>query len=376
MTDANPSPTSQASGLGATETKIRGGGVGNAAPALTALEETLDTPSEEVTREPSALSSTYDSTPAVGEVMMERAASLRKRFFVALPLGTAVMVLSMVPALQFPGWQWVVAALTVPVITWCAWPFHKAAFAAARHGSTTMDTLVSMGVIASATWSYWALFFGGAGHIGMKMDMSLIPRLTPSGHAELYFEASSMIIVFLLGGRWAEARTRYRAGDALRKLLDLGAKEATLVTTNADGQRVEEVIPARSLNVGDLFLVRPGEKIATDGVILEGASAIDNSLLTGESVPENVGPDDDVTGGTINTWGSLLAQATRVGEETTLAQIGRMVTEAQATKAPVQRLADKVSAVFVPVIISVALITLIAWVLLGHPLHAAFTAAV
>lgn len=376
MTDANPSPTSQASGLGATETKIRGGGVGNAAPALTALEETLDTPSEEVTREPSALSSTYDSTPAVGEVMMERAASLRKRFFVALPLGTAVMVLSMVPALQFPGWQWVVAALTVPVITWCAWPFHKAAFAAARHGSTTMDTLVSMGVIASATWSYWALFFGGAGHIGMKMDMSLIPRLTPSGHAELYFEASSMIIVFLLGGRWAEARTRYRAGDALRKLLDLGAKEATLVTTNADGQRVEEVIPARSLNVGDLFLVRPGEKIATDGVILEGASAIDNSLLTGESVPEDVGPDDDVTGGTMNTWGSLLAQATRVGEETTLAQIGRMVTEAQATKAPVQRLADKVSAVFVPVIISVALITLIAWVLLGHPLQAAFTAAV
>lgn len=319
---------------------------------------------------------TYDSTPTVGEDMMGRASSLRTRFFVALPLGTIIMVLSMVPALQFPGWQWVVGALTLPVVTWCAWPFHKAAFQAGRHGSTTMDTLVSLGVIASSLWSYWALFFGGAGYIGMKMNMSIIPRLDSGGHAELYFEASAMIVVFLLGGRWAEARTRYRAGDALRRLLDLGAKEATLVREDADGSRVEEVVPARSLAVGDTFLVRPGEKVATDGRILEGASAIDNSLLTGESVPEDVGPGDQVTGGTINTWGSLLVEATRVGEETTLSQIGRMVTEAQATKAPVQRLADRVSAVFVPVIISIAFLTLIVWIALGNPLQAAFTAAV
>ncbi len=319
---------------------------------------------------------TYDSTPKVGDNALERARMLKTRFLVALPLGTIVMVLSMIPQLQFPGWQWVVGALAFPVITWCAWPFHKAAFAALRHGSTTMDTLVSLGIIASSTWSYWALFFGGAGTIGMKMNMSLIPRMDHGGHAELYFEAGTMIVVFLLGGRWAEATTRYRAGDALRQLLDLGAKEATLLTTDAQGKQVETVIPARSLKIGDRFLVRPGEKVATDGVVTEGASAIDASLLTGESVPQDVVALDPVTGGTINTWGSLVVEATRVGEETTLAQIGRMVTEAQATKAPVQRLADRVSAVFVPVIIGISLITLIAWILLHHPLQAAFTAAV
>lgn len=319
---------------------------------------------------------TYDSTPKVGDNALLRARALRTRFLVALPLGTVVMVLSMVPPLQFPGWQWVVAALTLPVVTWCAWPFHKAAFAALRHGSTTMDTLVSLGIIASSTWSYWALFFGGAGTIGMKMNMSLIPRMDHGGHAELYFEAATMIVVFLLGGRWAEATTRYRAGDALRQLLDLGAKEATLVTAAPDGTRVEKVIPARNLKIGDLFLVRPGEKVATDGVVVEGASAIDASLLTGEPVPQDVVISDDVTGGTINTWGSLVVKATRVGEETTLAQIGRMVTEAQATKAPVQRLADRVSAVFVPVIIGISAITLVTWIALGHPLQAAFTAAV
>lgn len=320
---------------------------------------------------------TFDSTPKVGEDALARAHELKRRFFVALPLGTVIMTLSMITPLQFPGWQWLVAALTLPVITWCAWPFHKAAFGALRHGSSTMDTLVSLGVIASSTWSYWALFFGGAGVIGMKMNMSLIPRMDHGGqHAELYFEAAAMIVVFLLGGRWAEARTRYRAGDALRKLLDLGAKEATLVTWTKQGDREEQVIPARNLQVGDVFLVRPGEKVATDGIVEEGASAIDTSLLTGESVPEDVKPGDDATGGTINTWGSLLVRATRVGEETTLSQIGRMVTEAQATKAPVQRLADRVSAVFVPIIIVIALITLVSWIVLGNPLQAAITAAV
>ncbi len=321
----------------------------------------------------------YDSTPRVGEDASARAQALRTRFFVALPLGIVIMVVSMVQPLQFPGWQWVIAALTLPVVTWCAWPFHKAAFTALRHGSTTMDTLVSLGIIASAGWSYWALLFGGAGEIGMKMSMTLIPRLdhsAHSGHAELYFEAAAMIVVFLLAGRWAEARTRYRAGDALRKLLDLGAKEATLVTWTAAGQRLETTVPARSLKVDDYFLVRPGEKVATDGIVIEGASAIDTSLLTGESLPQDVAIHDDVTGGTINTWGALVVKATRVGEETTLAQIGRMVSDAQATKAPVQRLADRVSAVFVPIIIAISFLTLIVWIALGNPLQAAFTAAV
>ena len=321
----------------------------------------------------------YDSTPRVGEDASARAQALRTRFFVALPLGIVIMVVSMVQPLQFPGWQWVIAALTLPVVTWCAWPFHKAAFMALRHGSTTMDTLVSLGIVASAGWSYWALLFGGAGEIGMKMSMTLIPRLdhsAHSGHAELYFEAAAMIVVFLLAGRWAEARTRYRAGDALRKLLDLGAKEATLVTWTAAGQRLETTVPARSLKVDNYFLVRPGEKVATDGIVTEGASAIDTSLLTGESLPQDVTIHDDVTGGTINTWGALVVKATRVGEETTLAQIGRMVSDAQATKAPVQRLADRVSAVFVPIIIAISLLTLIVWIALGNPLQAAFTAAV
>ena len=314
----------------------------------------------------------------VGEDARKRATQLRDRFLVALPLGTIVMVLSMVPAWQFPGWQWVVAALTLPVITWCAWPFHKAAFAAARHGATTMDTLVSLGVIASSTWSYWALIWGGAGQIGMRMNMSFIPRFShaDSGHAELYFEAATMIVVFLLAGRWAEARTRYRAGDALRSLLDLGAKEATIIRVGPDGAETQEIIPAANLQVGDLFLVRPGEKVATDGIIEQGNSALDTSLLTGESVPVDVSAGESVTGGTINTWGSLRVRATRVGSDTTLAQIGRMVTEAQATKAPVQRLADRVSAVFVPVIIGIAIVTLIVWLLLGYPTQAAFTAAV
>ena len=321
----------------------------------------------------------YDSTPRVGEDASARAQALRTRFFVALPLGIVIMVVSMVQPLQFPGWQWVIAALTLPVVTWCAWPFHKAAFMALRHGSTTMDTLVSLGIVASAGWSYWALLFGGAGEIGMKMSMTLIPRLdhsAHSGHAELYFEAAAMIVVFLLAGRWAEARTRYRAGDALRKLLDLGAKEATLVTWTAAGQRLETTVPARSLKVDNYFLVRPGEKVATDGIVTDGASAIDTSLLTGESLPQDVAIHDDVTGGTINTWGALVVKATRVGEETTLAQIGRMVSDAQATKAPVQRLADRVSAVFVPIIIAISFLTLIVWIVLGNPLQAAFTAAV
>ena len=336
-----------------------------------------------VTTTPAAAPSSPEATPAsapapqVGEGTRAHAVDLRRRLIVSAPLGILAMLLSMVPAWQFTGWQWVVAAASIPVVTWGAWPFHRAAFAAGRHGSTTMDTLVSLGVISSTLWSWWALLWGGAGMLGMRMHMSLIPRAAHAGHAEIYFEGACMIVVFLLTGRYLEARARYRAGDALRSLLSMGAKEATLVRVDpATGQRTESVVPASSLQVGDLFAVRPGEKVATDGTIVEGSSALDTSLLTGESVPVDAAPGDAVTGATVNTWGSLLVRATRVGSDTTLAQIGRMVAEAQAGKAPVQRLADQISGVFVPIVIVVSLLTLAGWLLAGGSVQAAFTAAV
>ena len=328
---------------------------------------------------PSSPEATPASTPApqVGEGTRAHAADMLRRLIVSAPLGILAAILSMVPAWQFTGWQWVVAAITIPVVTWGAWPFHRAAFAAGRHGSTTMDTLVSLGVISSTLWSWWALLWGGAGELGMRMHMSLIPRAAHAGHAEIYFEVASTIVVFLLTGRYLEARARYRAGDALRSLLSMGAKEATLVSVDpATGERSESVVPASSLQVGDLFTVRPGEKVATDGIIVEGSSALDTSLLTGESVPVDAAPGDAVTGATVNTWGSLLVRATRVGSDTTLAQMGRMVAEAQAGKAPVQRLADQISGVFVPIVIVVSLLTLGGWLLAGGGVQAAFTAAV
>ena len=338
---------------------------------------------DSVTATPKAASYSPEATPAssptpqVGEGTRAHAADLRRRLIVCAPLGILAMILSMVPAWQFTGWQWVVAVASIPVVTWGAWPFHRAAFVAGRHGSTTMDTLVSLGVISSTLWSWWALLWGGAGMLGMRMHMSLIPRAAHAGHAEIYFEGACMIVVFLLTGRYLEARARYRAGDALRSLLRMGAKEATLVRVDpTTGERTETVVPASSLQVGDLFAVRPGEKVATDGVIVEGSSALDTSLLTGESVPVDAAPGDAVTGATVNTWGSLLVRATRVGSDTTLAQIGRMVAEAQAGKAPVQRLADQISGVFVPIVIVVSLLTLGGWLLAGGSVQAAFTAAV
>ena len=338
---------------------------------------------DSVTTTPAAAPSSPEATPAsaptpqVGEGTHAHAADLRRRLIVSAPLGILAMILSMVPAWQFTGWQWVVAVASIPVVTWGAWPFHRAAFAAGRHGSTTMDTLVSLGVISSTLWSWWALLWGGAGMLGMRMHMSLIPRTAHAGHAEIYFEGACMIVVFLLTGRYMEARARYRAGDALRSLLSMGAKEATLVSVDpATGERSESVVPASSLQVGDLFTVRPGEKVATDGIIVEGSSALDTSLLTGESVPVDAAPGDAVTGATVNTWGSLLVRATRVGSDTTLAQMGRMVAEAQAGKAPVQRLADQISGVFVPIVIVVSLLTLGGWLLAGGGVQAAFTAAV
>lgn len=315
-------------------------------------------------------------SPEIGEGTLRHATVLKRRFFACLPLGLLVMVLSMIPAWQFPGWQWVVAVAALPVVTWGAWPFHRAACQAGRHGTTTMDTLVSLGVCVSSLWSYGALFFGGAGKIGMTMSMSLIPRGMHESHAHLYFEAATMIVVFLLGGRWAEAKSRYRAGDALREILTLGAKEATILKRSDNGETGETTIPAAKLLVGDLMVVQAGEKIPTDGVVVTGTSAVDNSLLTGESIPEDVATGDAVVGGAVNTWGLLHIKATRVGRETTLAQIGRLVTQAQASKAPIQRLADQVSSVFVPIIIVLSMVTFGVWLSLGYAWTTALTCAV
>ncbi|MDO4792227.1 MAG: heavy metal translocating P-type ATPase [Buchananella hordeovulneris] len=304
----------------------------------------------------------------------DRQQDLARRLVVCALLGTPVLALSMTPALQFPGWQWLVAPLSLVVGVWGAWPFHTAALRAARHGGSTMDTLVSLGVVASLAWSTWALLWGGAGHIGMKMEMSLLPRAATHQMAELYFEGAVAIVVFLLLGRYLEARSKRRAGDALRALLELGAKEVDKVVDLSTRQTVR--VPVEQLQVGDHFTVRPGEKVATDGVVIEGISALDESLLTGEPVPVDVQAGSRVTGATLNTSGFLLVRASAIGEDTALAQIRSLVTNAMAGKAPVQRLADQVSAVFVPVVISLSLLTLAAWWAWGPSHTAAFTAAV
>ena len=346
------------------------------------------------TGDASPRSASAASPPPLGASHMERAADLRQRLVYCLLLSVPVMAISMVPALQLPGWQWTVALMALPVATWGAWPFHKAAFRALRHGAFTMDTLVSLGVVAATGWSLWALVLGGAGHIGMRMSMELLPRA--QGHtAHMYFESAAWVTTFLLAGRYAEARAKYRSGDALRALLELGAKEVTrVVLTSPSGSRdavdvltedgspraeathTEERISVEDLAAGDLFLVRPGEKVATDGVVVEGRSAVDASLLTGESVPIEVEAGQAVTGATVNTSGALLVRATVVGEGTTLARIGRMVTAAQAGKAPVQRLADRISGVFVPIVLVLSAATLAGWLLTGNSPQAAFTAAV
>ncbi|HZK05138.1 MAG TPA: heavy metal translocating P-type ATPase [Actinomycetaceae bacterium] len=307
---------------------------------------------------------------------VRRQADLKRRFIVAAVLAVPIALLSMVPALQFPGWQWVVAALTAPVALWAAWPFHRAAFNAARHGSSTMDTLVSLGVIAATLWSLWALIFGGAGEIGMRMEMTLWPRAAGhAAHPELYFETAAVVTTFLLLGRWLESRSRRAAGDALRALAEMRPAEATKLVRAGSG--VSEVrVPIAQIGVGDEFRVTPGEKIATDGVVTDGRSAVDASLLTGESVPVEVGPGDAVTGATLNTSGALIVRATRIGDDTALAQIGHLVEEAQIGKSPVQRIADKISSVFVPAVLVISVITFITWLATGGAMQAAFTAAI
>ena len=288
--------------------------------------------------------------------------TLRARLILAAILTVPVFLVSMFPALQFPHWGWVAGSLTLPVVTWSAWPFHRAAAINARHLASTMDTLVSIGVTAAFLFS--------------AVTMAVDPMITAhgnamAGHAPLYFEVSAVVITFLLLGRYLEARAKAKAGDALKALLSLGAKEATVLRAG-----LEVKIPAAELAVGEIFVVRPGEKIATDGVVTDGTSAVDTSLITGESLPVDVTVDDTVTGATINTSGRLLVRATRVGSETTLAQMGKLVSAAQAAKAPIARLADRISAVFVPVVIVIAVVTFTLWLLLSGDVQAAFTSAV
>ncbi|MQS06250.1 heavy metal translocating P-type ATPase [Streptomyces alkaliphilus] len=297
---------------------------------------------------------------------------LLHRLLVSVALTVPVIVLSMVPAWQFDYWQWLCLTLTAPVVVWGGWQFHRAAWTNARHGAATMDTLISLGTVAALLWSIWALFLGGAGEPGMTHPFEFVVR-ADHGHGTpgIYLEVAAGVTMFLLAGRWFEARAKRRAGAALRALLELGAREVTVVR---DG--VERRVPAAELVVGDRFVVRPGEKVATDGRVLEGDSAVDASMLTGESVPVDVGPGDTVTGATVNTSGRLLVEATRVGADTQLSRMARLVEEAQNGKAAVQRLADRISAVFVPIVILIALGTLAWWLVDGSGATAAFTAAV
>ena len=304
-----------------------------------------------------------DEPAPAGDEERDETAPLRHRLVVSAVLGIPVLLLSMISALQFDYWQWLALQLATPVVLWGAWPFHRAAWANLKHATATMDTLVSVGVLAAWLWSLYALFLGDAGEKGMEMG---------AGGDEIYLEVAAVVTVFILAGRYFEACAKRRAGAALTALLELGAKDVALL--GADG--VERRVPVEQLQVGDRFVVRPGEKVATDGVVEEGRSAVDQSLLTGESVPVEKAPGDAVAGATVNAGGRLLVRATKVGADTALAQIARLVTDAQAGKAPVQRLADRVSGVFVPVVIALSAATLAFWLGAGEGAEFAFTAAV
>ncbi|MEO7349960.1 MAG: heavy metal translocating P-type ATPase [Terrimesophilobacter sp.] len=296
--------------------------------------------------------------------------SLRQRLIISAILATPVVVLSMIPVIQFTHWQWLALTLAAPVALWGAWPFHRAAWVNLRHGATTMDTLVSVGVLAALGWSLYALFFGDAGMPGMTMSFHFITE-PGSGASEIYLEVAAAVTVFLLTGRYLEARAKRASGAALRALLELGAKEAVKLE---GGNEIR--VPIGDLKVGDRFVVRPGEKIATDGLIVEGSSAVDASMLTGESKPVDVAEGDRVVGATVNVAGRLIVEVTRVGTDTELARMGRLVEGAQTGKAQVQRLADRVSSVFVPIVFVLAIGTLVTWLLLGATPVMAFTAAV
>jgi Cu+-exporting ATPase len=309
--------------------------------------------------------------PTPDEEPPDRLAYLRRRLVVAVVLGVPVLLLSMIPPLQFDGWQWVALVLATPVATWAAWPFHRAMALNLRHGQSTMDTLISVGVTAAYLWSLWALLFTSAGEIGMEMSMSLDIGSAGDGH-HIYLEVASTVVAFILAGRYFEARAKRRAGDALRSLLDLGAKDVAVLQPDGSERR----IPIDALAVGDRFVVRPGEKVATDGVVVDGQSAVDQSLVTGESIPVEVTAGDQVIGATVNAHGRLVVAARRVGADTQLAQMAQLVEAAQSGKAPVQRLADRVAAVFVPIVIALSFVTLVAWLVRTGETERAFAASV
>ncbi|MFD5868233.1 heavy metal translocating P-type ATPase [Corynebacterium sp. NPDC060344] len=296
--------------------------------------------------------------------------ALRNRVIGSVALAVPVILISMFPVLQFTNWQWLVLTLTAPVVVWAGWPFHRATWKNLRHGEATMDTLITVGTLSAFIWSLYALFLGTAGMPGMKHEFTLSVAPT-DGAANVYLEVAAGVIMFVLAGRYFEKRSKRRAGDALRAMLDLGAKEVRVLDDGA-----EKLVAASTLQVGDRFVVRPGEKIATDGRVVEGSSAVDESMLTGESVPVEVAPGDGVTGATVNASGRLVIEATRVGSDTQLAQMAKMVEDAQSGKADVQRLADRVSGVFVPIVIAIAVATLAAWLGAGFPPSAAFTSSV
>ena len=296
---------------------------------------------------------------------------LRRRMLVAAALALPVLLLAMVPALQFDNWQWLSLQLATPVVLWAGWPFHKTAWQNLRHGEATMDTLISVGTLAAWGWSLYALFLGEAGQTGMTMPFELLPE-RGGGVDEIYLEVATVVTAFILAGRYFEARAKRRAGAALQALLDLGAKEVSVLGEGGDERRM----PVERLAVGHRFIVRPGERVATDGVVEAGHSAVDNSMLTGESVPVEVGPGAEVAGATINAGGRLIVRATRVGADTAVSQIARLVTEAQSGKAPVQRLADRISGVFVPLVILIAIGTLGFWLAADEGASFAFSAAV
>jgi Cu+-exporting ATPase len=301
----------------------------------------------------------------------DESAPLRRRLVFSALLSVPTLLLSMVPALQFDNWQWLSLNLATPVVLWGAWPFHRAAWANLRHGTATMDTLISVGTLAAWLWSLYALFLGDAGMNTMRMEFDLIPK-TGGGTNEIYLETASVVTTFILAGRYFEARAKRRAGAALKALLELGAKDVAILDTDGRERRV----PVEQLAVGDRFVVRPGEKVATDGVVEQGTSAVDMSMLTGEPVPVEVRPGSEVAGATVNAGGRLVIRATKVGADTALAQIAKLVEDAQTGKAPVQRLADRISGVFVPIVIGLSLATLGFWLGNGESATFAFTAAV
>ncbi len=308
---------------------------------------------------------------ADGEPRDDGTALLRRRLLVAAVLSVPTLLMSMIPALQFDNWQWLSLNLVTPVVLWAAWPFHRAAWANLKHGTATMDTLISVGTLAAWLWSLYALFIGDAGMNGMRMSFDLVPR-SGVGADQIYLETAGIVTTFLLAGRYFEAKAKRRAGAALKALMELGAKDVAVL----DADDVERRIPIEQLAVGDRFVVRPGEKVATDGVVDLGSSAVDMSMLTGESVPVEVGPGSEVAGATVNAGGRLVVRAAKVGSDTALAQIARLVEDAQTGKAPVQRLADRISGVFVPIVIGLAAATLGFWLGTGESATFAFTAAV